>query len=79
MPSKRKLKKFYMHLIDGRPACFHNNSEITQICYMHKIHVNYLAKSLKQIKKEQKKSLEWRNEQGYNHSMTYSYMIVTLP
>lgn len=71
-----KSKWFYLHTIDGVPAQYIPGQ---QICYANSTRgnggVTRLAKSLKQMRKEQKLSLEWRGKQGFETSpFCYGYV-----
>lgn len=60
---KRKPKTYYMHTIDGRPAFFAGD----QVCFMNFYgKPSKLALSLKQIRKEQAKSREYRQSIGFS-------------
>ena len=64
-------KKYYLHTLDGRPGAFDG----TQICYAW--HGMPLAKTLQQIRAEQKRSIEHRMEQRLDVS-NYGYLLVYL-
>ena len=58
-------KIMYMHTIDGYPACYWQGE---QICYIRKYHKpkKVLVSSVSQIKKEQRLSMAWRVNQGFD-------------
>jgi|GEM_PF-1996676 len=65
--------KYYMHLIDGRPGIFYCD----QIVFMdRKIKTSEMCKSLSTIKRQQKKSREFRKAQGWNANYAYSHIII---
>jgi hypothetical protein len=69
--------KYYMHLIDGRPAEFDDG----MICYTHTgSHVRHgvkLCRDLKQVKREQAASHKFRNARGWD-LMDYDYVPVNV-
>lgn len=68
------MKTKYMHLIDNCPGRFSGK----QICYAgEKGFKVTLVNSLKQIKKEQKLSKEFRESQGWCDT-SYSYVLVEI-
>jgi len=70
------MKYKYMHTLDGRPAHYYPGE---QICYAIQPRPIPLCSSLKQIKKEQKLSAEWRVKKGFNPNNDYSHMKVKTP
>lgn len=77
-PSHTPRRCFYLHTISGCPAWYVPGK---QICYInHYGNGGRLARSLKQIKAEQIKSMAWRTKQGYsNDRHGYGYRKVRLP
>ena len=75
----RRIKKYYMHTINGLPAFFSGD----QICYAGNNHearkYNILAKPLYQIKKEQRKSAQYRKANGLDNEAALDYIIVYTP
>ena len=69
----------YMHTINGRPAEYVPKG---QICYAGARGVTRFAKSLNQIKSEQRKSKQWRKkvlgDDATNHSYDYTRMTITI-
>ncbi len=55
----------YMHTVDGRPGFYEPGR---QICFFKSTQPIPLVDSLKQIKKEQKASAEWRRSKGFSSS-----------
>lgn len=73
-----KAKTYYLHTIDSRPAFYEPGQ---QICFAQVYgKPARLARSLAQIRSEQKKSLAWRRSLGYSHEAEgYGYKRVRLP
>lgn len=71
------MKFKYMHTIDGEPARY-NKGE--QICYLNNYgkFIGKLVDSLHQIRKEQKLSNKWREEQGCSLIFDYGYVRVEI-
>lgn len=74
------MTTYYMHLLDGKPAYFDRD----QVCFMMRGGFTRakqtLCVSLKQIRSEQKRSGQWREQQGYSdHDWEYSYVRVVAP
>lgn len=63
-------KCLYMHTLDGMPAAYDGR----HICYWYR-RVPLVA-TLKQIRKEQAASKEWRRKQGYGDSAKYGYVTI---
>lgn len=72
------MNKYYMHTIDSHPAFYNKNSN--QICYgsfYGAVHHNILATSLKQIRKEQELTKNYRLGKGFDYYSTkYGYILV---
>jgi len=65
----------YLHTINGRPAYFDGD----QICYTtYYGKAATLCDSLRQIRKEQKLTQEYRERKGYDLHMDYSYVRVAI-
>ena len=78
MKTKTKKRVRYMHLIDRLPAQYWPDQ---QICFAGK-RVTRFATSLKQIRKEQKKSKAWRKRslgiRGDEDIFSYGYIRIEL-
>lgn len=72
---KTKSRWLYFHTIDGCPAQYWKGE---QICYVNSYGKNggivNVCSSLKQIKKEQKLSDNWRLSKGYPINGNYGYL-----
>lgn len=65
----------WMHTLNGKPAAFDGQ----QVCYWWRNAP--LAKSLKQIKREQVASTEWRRERGLSDApgdSSYGHIIIRI-
>jgi hypothetical protein len=61
-------KVYYLHTLDGQPAFF----DKYQVCYSTSYgEAVKLVETLKQIKREQKKSREWRRNEGYSDNAAF--------
>lgn len=68
------MKNKYMHLIDGRPAIYYKDG---QICFMRHGDKIILCESLRQVRKEQAASYNWRIKIGYRDiESDYGYLRV---
>jgi hypothetical protein len=67
-------KIYYMHTIDRKPAGFVGE----QICHASNTHKPVLCTSLRQIRREQQKSIAYRRRNGWDVS-DYGYCLVTAP
>lgn len=66
-----KGRWLYVHTIDGRPAQYFPGS---QICFSPWRGITRTATSLRQIRREQRASIRWRREKGYEASPSdYGY------
>ena len=66
----KKPKTYYLHTLDGQPADFSGE----QVCYaVHYGKPNKLATSLKQIRREQQASREYRERIGFENDCEYGY------
>lgn len=80
MTPKRKhepmsdVKRAYMHILDGQPAYYSGK----QVCFACRSRAIPLAKTLRQIRHEQKASDAWRQAQGFNCHFDYGWQIVKL-
>lgn len=72
------MKTYYMHTIDRRPAAYFPDNGICHMDFYGK--PNPLAASLKQIRREQKITIEQRRARGLEQDETkYGYRRVCLP
>lgn len=65
------MKKLYMHTIMDKPAQYWEGE---QICFASR--VKKFAKSLYQIRKEQKLSEKWRKKNKFSSGFEYGYVII---
>jgi len=71
------MKKYYMHTIEGKPAFYSKkDGQICYACYFGAIHHNVLATSLRQIRKEQELSNNYRRENKLGIEYDYGYILV---
>jgi len=73
------MMKYYMHTIDGRPACYEKGRQIVYAGFYQKAPLNMLATSLDQIKAEQALTRKWREKQGIETLLDYGYIRVYTP
>ncbi len=72
------MNKFYMHTINGKPALYWPGEQICYYNYYGKL--TPLAKSLSQIRREQKASHEYRRSYGATvDPKEYGYIRVRTP
>lgn len=77
---KKKPVVYYMHTLNGSPAAF----AVDQICYAVSYgRPNKLCRNLAEIRKERRRSIRWRTEQGIvdppGSEDKYGYVRVALP
>jgi hypothetical protein len=74
---------YYMHTLNGNPAAYSEQDK--QICYADMGHFGRpsfpatLVTSLKQIRREQRKTIKQRAEWGFTDEHDYDYVLVKLP
>lgn len=76
----KQHKNFYMHTIDGKPAKYYPGDQICFIYSSCRANLKF-ANSLKQIRSEQKKSIEFRRKRGYINTPIekgYGYLLFRL-
>lgn len=66
----------YMHTLNGQPAAWDG----LQIAYASFYgDANPLCRDLKQIRREQKASLRWREKMGFHNDFTHGHIRVSIP
>ena len=76
--NERMMTTYYMHTIDGKPAAFIED-QIYFMPYYGSAKCRTLARSLRQIRREQKKAAEFRAALGYHNDFEYGYVRVATP
>lgn len=66
--------KAYMHTINGKPAQFTGG----QICFAP-WKITRFAKDLRQIRREQDATKQYRKDRNYSLKFNYGYRIIYLP
>lgn len=73
------MSALYLHLLEDQPAMFDGE----MICYMRPGRYGrrqVLARSIEQIRDEQRRSFNWRKSHGFqDHRDVYGYCIVETP
>jgi hypothetical protein len=70
------MKTKYMHTINGHPAVYYQRE---QICFLGMGRELVLADSLKQIRKEQIASYNWRLKEGFKGNLNnYGYLRIKI-
>lgn len=69
-------RTYYMHTLNGEPAYFDGDQVVFATFYGK---AAPLARSLNQIRAEQRKSGEWREMQGFKDHDRYGHLRVRLP
>jgi hypothetical protein len=70
-------RTMYMHTLDGKPACMDRDG--TQIVFARGRYRARLVDSLREIRREQRQSVKWRMEQGFNIDFRHGYVLVEVP
>lgn len=72
------MQTYYLHTINGKPATYYPGD---QICYVTKYgDAGVLVKSLRQIRREQKASIKFRQSKGIpEDGSDYGYRRVRVP
>ena len=70
------MTTYYLHTIDGKPAYYEEGRQIVFArCYGK---AAPLVTTLKQIRKEQELSAEWRENEGLPHYYDYGHQRVSI-
>ena len=75
-----KTRTYYVHTIDNRPALYEKGRQIAFVGWRG-FNLKDAAKSLSQIRNEQKASTKWRVAQGWSempYDLGYGYFIVKI-
>lgn len=73
-------KSLYMHTIAGNPAIYEPGEQIVHVSTYHHITFEQMfVGSLQTIRRQQRKSREWREQQGFDKMHDYGYIRVRKP
>lgn len=71
------VKTYYMHTLDGHPASM--DSDGSQLVFVNGVFKARLCRSLREIRRQRRRSQAWRDERGLrDDSVQYGHILVTI-